>query len=84
MVDIVTQNLPGRDSNYWFAGIQAEYHTGMWLDYDVATDTLKVWGYNLGPIFEDFRVGIGGLTNQAVFISINVQTDELRKQPKTL
>lgn len=52
--------------------MQALYQDGMIVRYDIHTDILTVIYYNFGIRYQDFAVGINGLTNNAIFISRSV------------
>ncbi|MBZ4666172.1 hypothetical protein [Mahella sp.] len=72
LVDIVTQSNSGGASDLWEIGMQARYKDGMLVSYDTYSDMLSVFYYGLGIRFDNYAIGINGLTNNAVFINRSV------------
>jgi hypothetical protein len=72
LVDIIIINEP-LVAGQW-AGLQITYAHSLYLDYDRTTDTLRLFMTNRGIEFENARVGVGGLTNRAIFSNRSVNT----------
>lgn len=71
LVDIVTQSYSGTGDK-WNASMQAMYNDGMIVRYESYSDTLTVLYYGWGIRFDNFKVGINGLTDDAIFIDRSV------------
>lgn len=54
--------------------MQAKYFDGMIVKYDSYTDILSVAYYGFGISFNNFEVGINGLTDKAVFINRRISS----------
>lgn len=77
LIDITTHSYATGASGQWFTGMQAMYHDGMITDYNVSSNTLSVVYYGAGLRFNQFEIGVGPLTNKAIFINrtVNSQTE---------
>ena len=74
LVDVVTQSYDTGTNGQWYTGIQATYNNGMIADYNISSNTLKVVYYGWGLRLNNFKIGVGPLTNKAIFINRTVNS----------